>query len=263
LGRALALDPANAHALGYCATAACASCDWSRTVQLVETARSWTDVLPVAGTLIAYTQSLGNLGRWEAADAALDEAWTLSRRRPERFRYGLRSDEHPVHVQLASCLVYLRRDYDGAVKYLETHVNHQHRPCWPLICAYRAIDRDTSALELFVAGLHPNDRKDALDAHAAGGWTSMLSRVADRRAARGEQFRTRGSVLGNAELYAALGDVERLYACLEANLTGDGSARQDPVLWALPVFDGYRGARRFRALLERRGVVGHLNWASS
>jgi DNA-binding winged helix-turn-helix (wHTH) protein/tetratricopeptide (TPR) repeat protein len=263
LGRALALDPENAIVLGNCATAACANCEWSRTVELVEAARPWTDVLAVGDTLIAYTQSLINLDRWEAADAALDEAWTLSRRRPEQFSDESAERQHPVHWQIASCLVYVRRDYDGAVRYLEAQVNEQPHPGWPLICAYRAISRDSSALELFVAGLHPNDRADALHAHAAGGWTGMLNRVAALRAARGEQFRTRSSVLGNAELYAALGDAERLYACLEANLTGDGAARQDPVRWTLPVFDRYRDERRFRVLLERRGVLGRHDWSTA
>jgi hypothetical protein len=84
----------------------------------------------------------------------------------------------------------------------------------------------------------------------------MLRAVMDARESRGEACSPPSGPWGDIEAYAALGDTETLYSCLDVNVP----FRLVEFLWTSPTLDPYRDDPRFRAALDRRDIVGYKNW---
>jgi tetratricopeptide (TPR) repeat protein len=246
--RALELNPQSAVAVGNRAMVAAQDGEWTKVVELVEQVDPWTGVTDVGLAFFSYLVALMNLGRWDDAEAALDELITLVRRVPDRF-----PPDRLIHIELAWGLRLLRRDYDGAIEQLQPPIGVDApllRLANPvLVAAYRATGREPEAMEVFLRRLNPEDRAAARRGYAENDWMAMLRVVIESRQQRGEMC-DRDTV----EMYAELGDADQLYECLQTRKLGITE-----LLWMLPEYDRYRNDPQFQALLDRRNVVGYKN----
>ena len=146
----------------------------------------------------------------------------------------------------------MRRDHDGALAQVASAIEADAPwlPSWaPMLGdAYRGAGRDQEALEAFLGGLSEEDRTLARTGYTEGGWLEMFRVVTHSRQQRGEIC---GS--GSAWLYAALGDADQMYECMD--LVSRGSIVD--LFWTRAAFDPYRDDPRFDAQLDRWNIVGY------
>ncbi len=262
--RAVALDPQNPIAVGNLAGFYVGAGAWQQAVDLVEQVPSWRPVADVGQALESYFTALINLGQWEKARREFGRMSTEVRLAPHRF-----PPEHIVHNSLAAIAASIFRDDETAVTLVTdpeiTADGYLNDARLALGLALRAAGRERDAVTL-LAGDGPFGRAAQQD-YARSEWRGLLEGLAARVRETGRPCR------GVISVYAALGDAVQMYACFETAVAFRECLAKTPndaglacaegndfpwlPLWTVSSFDAYRDQPRFRALLDRAGVVGH------
>ena len=257
--RAVELDPENTFARASLVTTYGLMQRWAGVVEQVEQVEPWTRVADLSQAISWYVQALINLGRWDDANAAIDELSRAVERSPDRY-------PGDVHLELAYSLVLVRGDYDTAIEVAERSPYPARGPLARLFPhIYHAAGHDQKAVESLLAGLTKAERKLATPAYTEGGWLEMLRAVVAQRGR---------TTCKSVALFAALGESELMYDCLERSLelyecmkaidlgrasecrAGGLEPLRTPT-WTAPPFNAYRGKPRFQRILDRSGVLGY------
>jgi hypothetical protein len=110
---------------------------------------------------------------------------------------------------------------------------------------------DAEALEAFVDGLPQEIETAVRRGYDAGGYEGMVRAAVEVNVAQSGRPCTVGPSYG-AHLYAAIGEADQMFACIEEAIVEQGSIFL--VLKAHPSWDPYRSDPRFIALLQRMGL---------